>query len=152
MHKSKLAGFIIDCQTDDLESAAHFWGAALGMPVRELPPERPRSTRGSRITQHGLNIEVQNVSHPAGCTSISKPTISRPKSAGLEKLGAKRIQAVQTWLVMEAPPDSDFAWYGPSGISQRVTFARARLLAMTLLSQPGALRHDGAPAAQYCVA
>ena len=26
MHKSKLAGFIIDCDTDDLDSAAHFWG------------------------------------------------------------------------------------------------------------------------------
>ncbi len=37
MHKSKLAGFIIDCQTDDLERAADFWGGALGMPVRELP-------------------------------------------------------------------------------------------------------------------
>jgi hypothetical protein len=37
MHKSKLGGFIIDCQTNDLDGAAHFWGAALGMPVRELP-------------------------------------------------------------------------------------------------------------------
>jgi hypothetical protein len=27
MHKSKLAGFIIDCQTDDLERAADFWSA-----------------------------------------------------------------------------------------------------------------------------
>ena len=37
MHKSKLGGFIIDCQTNDLDGAAHFWGAALGMPVHELP-------------------------------------------------------------------------------------------------------------------
>lgn len=37
MHKSKLAGFIIDCRTDDLKSAATFWGAALGMPVPTLP-------------------------------------------------------------------------------------------------------------------
>ena len=37
MHKSKLGGFIIDCQTQDLDHAAEFWGAALGMPVRELP-------------------------------------------------------------------------------------------------------------------
>jgi hypothetical protein len=38
MHKSKLAGFIIDCQTTDLAKAAQFWGDALGMPVRDLPP------------------------------------------------------------------------------------------------------------------
>ena len=30
MHKSKLAGFIIDCQTDDLPTAARFWSRALG--------------------------------------------------------------------------------------------------------------------------
>jgi hypothetical protein len=37
MHKSKLGGFIIDCQTGDLAAAADFWAAALGMPVREPP-------------------------------------------------------------------------------------------------------------------
>ena len=38
MHRSKLAGFIIDCRTDDLDAAAHFWGNALGLPVRTLGP------------------------------------------------------------------------------------------------------------------
>ena len=37
MHRSRLAGFIIDCQTDDLPAAASFWGGALGMPPRRLP-------------------------------------------------------------------------------------------------------------------
>ncbi len=32
-HRSRLAGFIIDCQTDNLEKAAAFWSAALGMPI-----------------------------------------------------------------------------------------------------------------------
>ena len=36
MHKSQLAGFIIDCQTDDLEAAAAFWGAALGLATERL--------------------------------------------------------------------------------------------------------------------
>ena len=26
MHRSRLAGFIIDCETDDLDAAAEFWG------------------------------------------------------------------------------------------------------------------------------
>ena len=30
MHRSRLAGYIIDCQTDNLEEAADFWSAALG--------------------------------------------------------------------------------------------------------------------------
>jgi hypothetical protein len=40
MHTSRLAGFIIDCKTDDLGSAAAFWGGALGMEVRTLPGEQ----------------------------------------------------------------------------------------------------------------
>ena len=39
MHKSRLAGFIIDCNSPDLDAAARFWSGALGMPVRELPGE-----------------------------------------------------------------------------------------------------------------
>ena len=30
MHHSRLAGFVIDCRTDDLDDAARFWIAALG--------------------------------------------------------------------------------------------------------------------------
>ena len=40
MHESRLVGFIIDCRTDDLESAAAFWGGALGMDVRTLPRQQ----------------------------------------------------------------------------------------------------------------
>lgn len=37
MHRSQLAGFIIDCQTDDLMGAAQFWSGALGIPLRSTP-------------------------------------------------------------------------------------------------------------------
>ena len=30
MHRSRLAGFIIDCEGGDLDEAARFWGKALG--------------------------------------------------------------------------------------------------------------------------
>ncbi len=30
VHKSRLGTVIIDCQTDDLQREARFWGAALG--------------------------------------------------------------------------------------------------------------------------
>lgn len=39
MHRSRLAGFIIDCNTEDLPAAAEFWGAALGMEASALPDE-----------------------------------------------------------------------------------------------------------------
>ena len=34
-HRSRLAGFIIDCQTDDLDGAAAFWSQALGLHVAD---------------------------------------------------------------------------------------------------------------------
>ncbi len=34
MHKSRLAGFIIDCKTDDLDGAAAFWTQALGFELK----------------------------------------------------------------------------------------------------------------------
>jgi hypothetical protein len=55
MHKSKLAGFIIDCRTDDLSGAAEFWGAALGMPVRRAPPGRLDLACPSHLTLHLSN-------------------------------------------------------------------------------------------------
>src|SRR5689334_15329077 len=39
MHRSRLAGFIIDCNTDDLERAAQFWSAALGYELKAKSEE-----------------------------------------------------------------------------------------------------------------
>jgi len=65
MHKSKLGGVIIDCDTDDLEAATRFWSHALGMPVHELPGNENAAYRGLTDAQHGLDIEVQQVDHPS---------------------------------------------------------------------------------------
>ena len=108
MHKSKLGGFIIDCKTDDLEQAAGFWGAALGMPVRELPAAEAALYKKLEDAQHGLNIEVQKVSHPSRAHLDIETDDIEAEVRRLEKLGAKRIQAVHTWWVMEAPTGQRF--------------------------------------------
>ena len=108
MHKSKLGGFIIDSQTGDLSAAADFWGAALGMPVRELPAAEAASYKRLEDSQHGLDIEVQIVSHPSRVHLDIETDDIEAEVRRLEKLGAKRIQAVQTWWVMEAPTGQRF--------------------------------------------
>ena len=60
MHRSRLAGFIIDCRTDTLTGAAEFWAAALGMPSR--------GTEGDSYVlldaaKRDLQVEVQRVAH-----------------------------------------------------------------------------------------
>ena len=108
MHKSKLAGFIIDCQTGDLEGATHFWANALGMPVRELPREEAALYKGLEDAHHGLNIEVQAVSHPSRVHLDIETDDIEAEVRRLEKLGAKRVQAVHSWVVMEAPTGQRF--------------------------------------------
>jgi hypothetical protein len=108
MHKSKLAGFIIDCQSGDLDTAAGFWGGALGMPVRVLPPQESETYQRLEDSQHGLNIEVQIVSHPSRVHLDIETDDIDAEVRRLESLGAKRIQAVKTWFVMEAPTGQRF--------------------------------------------
>jgi predicted enzyme related to lactoylglutathione lyase len=108
VHKSKLAGFIIDCQTDSLESAAHFWGEALGMPVRELRPDEAALYKRLEDMHHGLNIEVQKVSHASRVHLDIETDDIEAEVRRLEKLGAKRIEGVHTWVVMEAPTGQRF--------------------------------------------
>ena len=114
MHKSKLAGFIIDCKTDDLTAAAHFWGAALGMPVRELPGTEGDSYRKLEDSRSGLNIEVQKVDHPSRVHLDIESDDIEAEVVRLEKLGAKRLAKINTWWVMESPTGQRFCVVRPS--------------------------------------
>ena len=58
-HRSRLAGFIIDCRTDDLAGAAGFWAAALGDAKRR----KPQGKYVKLDPQAGLHVEVQKVEH-----------------------------------------------------------------------------------------
>jgi len=123
MHKSKLGGFIIDCQTDDLSQAADFWSRALGMPLRELPAEEAALYKGLNDTVHGLDIEVQKVSHPSRVHLDIETDDIEAEVHRLEKLGAKRLQAVQGWWVMEAPTGQRFCVVraGSKAFAERAT-------------------------------
>ena len=108
MHKSKLGGFIIDCETNDLGAAAEFWGAALGLPVRELPSAEGDQYRKLDDTRTGLHIEVQKVEHPSRVHLDIESDDIEAEVARLERLGAKKIRQIHTWWVMEAPTGQRF--------------------------------------------
>ena len=94
MHKSRLAGFIIDCHTDDLEAAARFWSAALGLKVsarrRADPLYRTLDTAADEV-----HIEVQQVTHPSRVHLDIEADDIEAEVRRLEKLGARRIGAGQ---------------------------------------------------------
>lgn len=108
MHKSRLAGFIIDCQTQDLQSAARFWGGALGMKQRELPGEE--GEKYQRLVDPGgrLHIEVQSVDHASRVHLDIETDDIESEVRRLEALGATRVSQVGTWWVMQAPTGQRF--------------------------------------------
>ena len=105
MHRSRLAGYIIDCQTDDLEGAADFWSAALGY-KREDPPLDTYATLETPDVEP--YIEVQKVDHPSRDHLDIETDDTEAEVKRLEELGAKQIEAVKTWVVMEAPTGQRF--------------------------------------------
>ncbi len=108
MHKSQLAGLIIDCQTDDLVQAAKFWSQALGYAIQ--PPVQPEDENYIPLATaaNELHIEVQKVDHPSRVHLDIATDNIEAEVCRLERLGAKRLQQVQTWWVMEAPTGHRF--------------------------------------------
>ena len=108
MHKSRLAGFIIDCKTDDLQSAAKFWSGALGMETRALPGAEGKTYTQLVDPSERVHVEVQLVSHPSRVHLDIEADDVEAEVRRLEALGARRIQQVSSWWVMEAPTGQRF--------------------------------------------
>jgi predicted enzyme related to lactoylglutathione lyase len=102
MHKSRLAGFIIDCQTDDLEAATRFWSAALGLKVKPGAPADPLY-RTLDTAADQVHLEVQQVQHSSRVHLDIETDDVEAEVQRLERLGARRIGAVKSWFVMQAP-------------------------------------------------
>ena len=103
MHKSRLAGFIIDCRTGDLKAAADFWSAALGMDTRSLPGQEGDKYVRLVDPADRLHVEVQSVEHESRVHLDIETDDIEAEVRRLEALGARRIRQVHSWWVMEAP-------------------------------------------------
>jgi|SRR5215469_10872857 predicted enzyme related to lactoylglutathione lyase len=108
MHRSQLAGFIIDCRTGDLDAAASFWGAALGLtPRHSAKPEHANYILFERAPD-GLDIEVQKVDHQSRVHLDIETDDVEAEIGRLEALGARRVTQVRDWWVLEAPTGHRF--------------------------------------------
>lgn len=124
-HRSQLAGFIIDCCTDDLEAATAFWAAALGLEAAGPDPDPAESAyRQLRTGEDELHIEVQKVDHPSRVHLDIETDDIEAEVARLEALGARRISAVRRWVVMEAPTGLRFCVVRPQRAGFEATARR----------------------------
>jgi len=62
-HRSRLAGFIIDCHNTPADEAAAFWSAALGYRAQPAYSEEGAEYADLAGAPAGLNVEVQRVDH-----------------------------------------------------------------------------------------
>jgi len=108
MHKSQLAGFIIDCQTEDLDQAAEFWSQALGIKSITDPRSDEALYRRLDTRPEEMHIEIQKVDHPSRVHLDIETDDVPAEVARLESLGAKRLSDVKSWVVMEAPTGQRF--------------------------------------------
>src|SRR6185436_9175432 len=89
MHRSRLAGFIIDCQGSDAQDAATFWSAALGLD--SLGADGEHYVRLDAAARD-LVVEVQSVSHPSRVHLDIEADDVDAEVKRLEQLGARRVE------------------------------------------------------------
>lgn len=108
MHSSRLCAVLIDCHTADVDAAAHFWAQALG---REVDPDHPSSRGNYRMLATPPNepiVEIQRVDHESRVHLDIETDDIPAEVARLEKLGAKVVDRLERWVVMQAPTGQRF--------------------------------------------
>jgi len=108
-HRSRLAGFIIDCNTGELDAAADFWSQALGVTIADRDAgDGTAEYQMFGDTPGDLHIEVQKVAHPSRVHLDIEADDIDAEAARLEALGATKVAFVKRWWVMEAPTGHRF--------------------------------------------
>ena len=108
MHYSRLCAVLIDCRTDDVDAAAHFWGQALGRPV---DPNHPGTRGNYRMLETPPDepiVQIQRVEHESRVHLDIETDDIPAEVARLEKLGATVDERKERWVIMRAPTGQRF--------------------------------------------
>ena len=113
MHRSKLVAAVIDCQVEDLTAGARFWSAALGRGIKQSEAGDNPKYAVLGDGNEDLMLLLQQVSHPSRVHLDIETDNIEAEVARLEALGARRLEKVKTWWVMEAPTGHRFCVVRP---------------------------------------
>ncbi|MGA2779138.1 MAG: VOC family protein [Steroidobacteraceae bacterium] len=108
MHRSRLCAILIDCKAAPIEEAAGFWSRALG---RALDTDHP-GTRGDyymlETPPDEPIVQLQRVDHESRVHIDIESDDIPAEVVRLEMLGAKVVNRLERWVVMEAPTGQRF--------------------------------------------
>jgi len=108
MHHSRLCSIIIDSKVDDLEAAAKFWSQAIGRPIKSVDVDG--EDRYAELDTHDDEplVLIQKVSHESRVHLDIETDDIEAEVKRLEALGARRVEFVKRWWIMEAPTGHRF--------------------------------------------
>src|SRR5690349_2537223 len=113
MHHSRFCAVIIDCQTKDLAAAAKFWSQAFGREIA-ADADPPGSTYATLAMKPGeIKCEVQMVPHESRAHLDIETDDIDAEVKRLVALGAKEVERIKTWVVMQAPTGQRFCVVRP---------------------------------------
>lgn len=107
-HHSRLSTFVLDCNTNDLTPHAAFWSRALGKPVGSLDQDGDGKYAELETADDEPILLLQKVAHDSRIHLDIETDDVEAEAARLEKLGARKIEKINTWWVMEAPSGHRF--------------------------------------------
>lgn len=108
MHHSRLCAVLIDCKTSDVDQAAQFWGQALG---RAVDGDHPGSRGNYRMLETPPDepiVQIQRVDHESRVHLDIETDDIPAEVERLGRLGAKIVDRLERWVVMEAPTGQRF--------------------------------------------
>jgi Zn-finger nucleic acid-binding protein len=112
MHRSRLSTFVIDCQDGQVDDAARFWAHALGRPVNKASVDDGKYRELASRPEEPM-VLVQQVTHESRIHLDIETDDLEAEVKRLVALGAKRVEFVKRWWVMEAPTGQRFCVVNP---------------------------------------
>jgi predicted enzyme related to lactoylglutathione lyase len=112
MHRSRFCTLVIDCKVEDIDKATVFWSRAFGKPI--APRDADSGNYRELVTKNDeLIILLQRVDHPSRVHLDIEADDLEAEVKRLEALGAKRVEFLKRWWVMEAPTGQRFCVVRP---------------------------------------
>ncbi len=112
MHRSRLSTLCIDTNVPDLDAATRFWSQALGRKSEPVEADSP-TYRALTMRDDEPYVILQEVTHSPRVHLDIEADDLEAEVKRLEALGAKRLEFVKRWWVMEAPSGHRFCVVNP---------------------------------------
>ena len=112
MHHSRLCAIIIDCKVDDVRAAAEFWSKAFGRRVARVEEGDGKYAEIETADDEPI-VMIQKVAHESRVHLDIETDDMEAEVKRLEALGARRVEFLKRWWVMEAPTGHRFCVVNP---------------------------------------